>query len=59
MAIEEKEEEEEEEADDGASNAAATQIRLGANILQAATTKYDKIQFRRNQQLSARSIGDW
>ena len=55
VAIEEKEEEEEEEADEGASNAAATQINLGVNIMEAATTHDEPIQCRRHQQLSATS----
>ena len=48
MAIEE-EEEEEEEADDGASNAAATQIGLGVNIVEAASTHDEPIQRRRRR----------
>ena len=61
MAIEEEEEEEEEEAneeeeaDEGASNADATQINLGVNIMEAATTHDEPIQCRRHQQLSATS----
>ena len=47
MAIEE--EEEEEEADDGASNAAATQIGLGVNIVEAASTHDEPIQRRRRR----------
>ena len=47
MAIEE--EEEEEEADDGASNAAAIQIGLGVNIVEAASTHDEPIQRRRRR----------
>ena len=47
MAIEE--EEEEEEADDGASNAVATQIGLGVNIVEAASTHDEPIQRRRRR----------
>ena len=55
MAIEE-EEEEDEEADDGASNGVASQIGLGVNIVEAASTHDEPIQRRRRRTKSGTPI---